>query len=99
MKGRVLIRVAYLSGNQDLVLHALQSDDTKNSKDTGSSTDKASTKADMHENLRKLDERGEKLNDIGKKSAELDDDAMEMKSLSKKLKESLEQKNKSFLGF
>ena len=99
MKGRVLIRVAYLSGNQDLVLHALQCDNAKNSKETSSSTDKGSAKSDMHENLRKLDERGEKLNDLGKKSAELNDDAMEMKSLSKKLKESLEQKNKSFLGF
>ena len=90
--------IAYLCGNQELILHALDSD-KDNLNDESASSEKTSTKGTMHENLRKLDERGEKLNNIGKKSAELNDDAMEMKSLSKKLKESLEQKNKSFLPF
>ena len=94
VRGRVLVRMAFLSGCAKTIAAHLGAGDSAPSSPRAGEAD-----APPHEkNLRKLDERGEKLKGVGDKSQQLQDDAMEMGSLAGSLKRSLEEKKKGVFG-
>ena len=91
VRGRVLVRLAYMSGCTKTIATHIGSISAVTS-------GAEEPDMDMHENLRKLEDRGEKLKGVGDKSQQLNDDAMNMKSMTGSLKKSLEEKNKGLLG-
>ena len=91
VRGRVLVRLAYISGCRKTIVSHIGSSSTVTSGAEEPDTD-------IHENLRQLEDRGEKLKGVGDKSQQLNDDAMNMKSMTSSLKKSLEDKNKGILG-
>ena len=94
VRGRVLVRMAYFSGCAKTIAAHLGAGDSAPSSPRAGEPD-----APPHEkNLRRLNERGEKLKGVGEKSQQLQDDAMEMGSLAGSLKRSLEEKNKGVFG-
>lgn len=92
VRGRVLVRMAFLSGCKKTIAAHLGAG--------VSSVAEGGVRgeSDARENLQKLGERGEKLKGVGEKSQQLSDDAMKMNSLASSLKESLEEKNKGVFG-
>ena len=94
ISGRVLLSMGFYSGSTAMLVKALQK--TALSPDTKSK--KSSAREISEANHGKLSERSEQLRETSQKAERFNNEAAEVASLSKQLKESLKEKNKSIFG-